>query len=93
MAEGAGTEVPPDENKGGQILAICGVLVAVCLVIVMLRIWVRARIIRQVGADDWTMIAAMVCSDMHLRSEIREGDDRWADAVRCLRNRWCSLSR
>ncbi|KAB5560195.1 integral membrane protein, partial [Coniochaeta sp. 2T2.1] len=49
----------PDINRGGQILAICGTLTALCLVIVVLRTWVRARIIRQVGADDWTMIAAM----------------------------------
>jgi hypothetical protein len=57
----AGEEVPPDVNRGGQILAICGTLTALCLLIVVLRIWVRARIIRLVGPDDWIMIAAMVC--------------------------------
>lgn len=54
-------DVPPDVNRGGQILAICGTLTALSLVLVALRVWVRAKIIRLVGADDWIMIAAMVC--------------------------------
>ena len=52
--------IPPDENRGPEILAICGTLVALSVIIVTLRIWVRARIIRQVGIDDWTIIAATV---------------------------------
>lgn len=54
-------EMPVDHNRGGEILAICGTLVGLSLVIVLLRIWVRVRIVKQVGADDWTIIAAMVC--------------------------------
>ena len=60
MADTDAIPVPPDVNRGGEILTVCGTLVALSLVVVALRIWVRARMIRQVGLDDWTMIAAMV---------------------------------
>ncbi|KAK0670128.1 hypothetical protein QBC41DRAFT_301889 [Cercophora samala] len=50
--------LPPDENRGPEILAICGTLVALSVIIVALRIWVRARMIGHVGVDDWTIIAA-----------------------------------
>ena len=60
MADAA--EMPPDENRGPEILAVCGALVGLALVVVLLRIYVRARMVRHVGVDDWTIIAAMVCS-------------------------------
>ncbi|KAK3314859.1 hypothetical protein B0H66DRAFT_457855, partial [Apodospora peruviana] len=49
---------PPDVNRGGEILAICGTMVGISVFVVMLRIYVRAWIIRQMGPDDWTIIAA-----------------------------------
>lgn len=61
MASSNGVSLPPDENRGPEILAICGTLVALSVLIVGLRIWVRARMIGQVGIDDWTIIAATVC--------------------------------
>ncbi|TDZ15568.1 hypothetical protein Cob_v011515 [Colletotrichum orbiculare MAFF 240422] len=51
-------EPPPDIDRGPQILAICGSLVGVSVVIVALRIWVRARIVRLVSWDDYCMVAA-----------------------------------
>jgi hypothetical protein len=59
MADAA--EMPPDVNRGPEILAICGSLVGVAMFVVMLRMWVRARIVQHVGSDDWTILAAMVC--------------------------------
>ncbi|KAK4173020.1 hypothetical protein QBC36DRAFT_360964 [Triangularia setosa] len=58
MASNSNNPLPPDENRGPEILAICGTLVALSVVIVSLRIWVRARMIGHVGIDDWTIIAA-----------------------------------
>ncbi|KAK4202316.1 hypothetical protein QBC40DRAFT_321860 [Triangularia verruculosa] len=58
MATTTNSSLPPDENRGPEILAICGTLVALSVAIVSLRIWVRARMIGHVGADDWTIIAA-----------------------------------
>lgn len=61
MADGGEIPLPPDENRGPEILAICGSMVGLALAAVLLRIWVRAKMVRHVGADDWTIIAAMVC--------------------------------
>lgn len=59
----ATTTLPPDENRGPEILIICGTLVGLSLVMVVLRLWVRISLIRQVGSDDYTMVAAMVSTD------------------------------
>lgn len=61
MADAAAAKMPPDENRGPEILAICGSLVGIAMLVVMLRMWVRARIVQHVGPDDWTILAAMVC--------------------------------
>ncbi|KAL3425733.1 integral membrane family protein [Phlyctema vagabunda] len=50
---------PPDINRGPQILAICGTLVGLTIVTILLRLWVRIKIIRQLGWDDYFMVAAM----------------------------------
>jgi hypothetical protein len=60
MADAA--EMPPDENRGPEILGVCGALVGLALVVVLLRVYVRTRMVRHVGVDDWTIIAAMVCT-------------------------------
>ncbi len=60
MADSA-AETTPDENRGPEILAVCGSLVGLATLVVALRIWVRARMVKHIGADDWTIIAAMVC--------------------------------
>ncbi|KAK2751199.1 integral membrane family protein [Colletotrichum kahawae] len=53
-------ELPPDINRGPEILATCGSLVGISVVIVMMRMYVRARIVRLVGWDDWCIVAATV---------------------------------
>ncbi|KAL2193357.1 hypothetical protein P885DRAFT_45409 [Corynascus similis CBS 632.67] len=53
-------EIPPDENRGPEILAVCGSLVGFSLVIVLLRLYVRAKMVRHVGVDDWIIVAAMM---------------------------------
>lgn len=60
FAMSATGELPPDVNRGPEILAICGSLVGVALFTVALRIWVRAAMIKHVGWDDYIMVAAMV---------------------------------
>lgn len=51
---------PPDVNRGPEILAICGSLVGIALATVILRIWVRAAMIKHLGWDDYVMMVAMV---------------------------------
>lgn len=53
-------ETPPDDNRGPEILSICGAMVSIALLTVILRIWVRARVIGEMGWDDHVIIAAMV---------------------------------
>jgi hypothetical protein len=67
MADAAAMPLPPNEDRGPEILAVCGSLVGIALVMVVLRIWVRAKMVRHVGADDWTIIAAMVCPSLAAR--------------------------
>ncbi|KAK8091707.1 hypothetical protein PG997_002068 [Apiospora hydei] len=50
---------PPDVNRGPEILAVTGTLVAATLCVVMLRLWVRLRLVRQLGWDDFFVVAAM----------------------------------
>lgn len=49
-----------DVSRGPQILAICGSLVGLAIVFVFLRLWVRIKIIHQVGSDDYFIAAAAV---------------------------------
>ncbi|KAK1708805.1 hypothetical protein BDP67DRAFT_410465 [Colletotrichum lupini] len=51
---------PPDINRGSEILVVCGTLVGLSVAVVILRIWVRAKMVRLVGLDDYFMIAATV---------------------------------
>lgn len=48
-----------DDSGVGRILGISGTLVTAALIAVCFRIWVRATIVRCIGLDDWTMIAAI----------------------------------
>jgi len=58
---------PPDINRGPEILAITGTLVGLALAVVCLRVYVRVFMVKHMGADDWTMVAAMVRFLRHRR--------------------------
>ena len=49
-----------DDNRGPEFLAIFGTGTAIATVLVSLRLWVRSRIVRKVGLDDWIIAASMV---------------------------------
>ena len=49
-------------NVGNYILIANGVLMAMMLTFVALRFYVVFRIKRKMGADDWTVVAALVGS-------------------------------
>jgi hypothetical protein len=49
-----------DIDRGPEILLICSVLVAVAVIIVALRLWVRIVVIHQLGADDYCISGALV---------------------------------
>ena len=54
------TEMPPNVNKGPEILVACGICVRVALVMVILSLIVRLKVLRNPGWDDYFIVAAMV---------------------------------
>jgi hypothetical protein len=48
------------QNRGPEFLAIFGTGTGIAAITVILRLWVRSRIIRKVGADDWVVAASLV---------------------------------
>jgi hypothetical protein len=48
------------ENRGGRVVAVITACSIVATVIVGLRFYVRFRIIKKPGPDDWVLVAALV---------------------------------
>jgi len=55
--------MPPTmhENRGGRVVAVIAACSTVMTVIVGLRFYVRFRIIKKLGVDDWILAATLVC--------------------------------
>lgn len=49
-----------EETKGPKILAVFWVMTVLTLLIVISRLYIRAGVLRNMGADDWLIIASMV---------------------------------
>ena len=49
-----------DVDKGWAVLAVCWAFVACAFISTVLRVWVRVRLTRNMGPDDYSMIVAMV---------------------------------
>ena len=49
-----------DVDQGWALLAVCWAFVLCAFISTLLRIWVRWRITRNLGSDDWVIVAAMV---------------------------------
>ena len=48
-------------TRGPELQIICTLLAVVMVVVLALRVWVRTRIIKAMGADDWLILTALVC--------------------------------
>ena len=62
--------VPPPGYKSGQTRApllwnIVLPLTVVAVILACLRLYVRARLVRVVGKDDWLLLAAVICLCFH----------------------------
>ena len=68
-----------DQSKGWAILSVTWALVLVALISTIIRIWIRARLTRNLGVDDAVMAIAMVsrikCPD-YVLTQVKTGDDR-----------------
>jgi hypothetical protein len=49
------------DNRGGQLAAINIAALVLALTVTALRCFVRIRLLKAFGADDWLMAAAAVC--------------------------------
>ena len=49
-----------DRSQGWALLAVCWAFVTAALATTILRVWVRTRLTRNLGWDDYYMIIAMV---------------------------------
>ena len=50
---------PSTANNGPVILAVTGAFTGLAALVVILRIYVRAVMLKSVGPDDWIMMVAM----------------------------------
>lgn len=48
------------EDRGGTIVKVCIFSTALTSIVVPLRFFVRASVVKSVGWDDWTILAAAV---------------------------------
>ncbi|MCJ1433388.1 hypothetical protein MMC27_002748 [Xylographa pallens] len=66
MASMAPNPLPPDEFIGAKIVVIAWIEAVVAISFVVARMYTRARLVRNVGADDWimvfTLILSLICS-------------------------------
>lgn len=69
---------PPDGdvNQGWAVLAICWAFIACALVSTMLRVYVRLRITRNLGLDDYVAVVAMVRIRISNKNPWRTTTDR-----------------
>ncbi len=54
------TDPGGDTDQGWALISVTWAFVVAALVSTILRVWVRGNLTRNMGADDWTMIVAMV---------------------------------
>ena len=52
-------------TRGPELQIICTLLIVAVIVVLALRIWVRSKIMHAMGADDWLILAALVCKILH----------------------------
>jgi hypothetical protein len=66
---------PPagDQSQGWALLSVCWAFVAAAVVTTLLRVWVRVRLTRNLGWDDYTMIAAIVRISQFRTSQTSSG--------------------
>ncbi|KAI9892305.1 MAG: hypothetical protein M1814_001504 [Vezdaea aestivalis] len=70
-----GSPTIDDGSQYPTIVAVCVTLTAWMLVIVCLRGYVRAVMLRSFGADDWTILFSAVCSVVY--NGLAIGQSRW----------------
>lgn len=55
-----------NQTKGPRILGIFWSFFSVSVVMISLRLYIRARMLRNIGLDDYIIVAAMVCTSQFI---------------------------
>lgn len=58
------SQYPPgylEQDKGPKILAVLWTLTGLTTIMVVARIWIRIKILKNFGIDDYLIFIAMVC--------------------------------
>ena len=74
----------PDDDLGPSILSATAAMTALATVAVCLRMYVRTRIVRSVGMDDYVMLSALVPQSELVVDGVGSVTDTLAGAV----HRW-----
>ena len=64
-----------DQNKGPALVTVVVVTSAIAIVLTILRIYVRAKIVRKLEWDDLLIVLGMVRPKSY-RSKVRPADDK-----------------
>jgi len=71
----------PDDDKGPSILSATAAMTALAALAVCLRVYVRTRIVRSVGMDDYVMLLALVYESESIVEDVESETDRLAGDV------------
>lgn len=52
---------PDDPGRGPTIMGVSWTFTSLAIILIAMRLHVRANVLRSLGADDWFMLAAGVC--------------------------------
>jgi len=79
------------EDRGAELLATAILFAILSWIAIGLRVYVRARMIKSMGIDDWIMLFAQVCDLRHAFLLLTEADHLldllgMPDGYRLLRN-------
>jgi hypothetical protein len=91
-----------DENMAPEMLAVNGTLFALAMTCVLMRVYVRAFMLKTFGIDDWVMVFSAVCSQKSIVTDscllmlifLPVGRKRYLLRFLCLsHDHWCRPSR
>ena len=63
MAASEALQPPPDENRGPAIIIVQGLFLAICIILVGLRIYVRHHFLKALWWDDLLVVLSTVRHD------------------------------
>jgi hypothetical protein len=67
------------ESRTGTVIATVAVLLTFTTILVSLRIYTRAVMLRTMGADDWAILAALVSGNLHGNRQAVDTDSIFKD--------------